>query len=123
MDFDERQKVLHNPFDLETHKKTFINYLEIIIDKEGVCHYAIPSHNAILEQFVCKKHNIEYDMWDFTEKASKLCPKEKYSDYHNWLCEETECIMVWGIPFSHIVGNPNEKQLAMLDTLRKEGLY
>lgn len=123
MGFDERQKVLHNPFDLEMHKKTFTNYLEIIIDKNGICHYAIPSHNGILEQLVCKKHNIKYNLWDFSTKAGNLCPKEKHSDYQNWLCEETECIMVWGIPCSHIVGNPNDKQLAMLDILRKEGLY
>ena len=123
MNFDEQQKVLHNPFDLETHKKTFTNYLEIIIDKEGVCHYAIPSHNGILEQLVCKKHNIKYNLWDFGIKAGNLCPKERYYDYYNWLCEETECIMVWGLPTSRVIGSPNEKQLAMLDILRKEGLY
>ena len=123
MNFNEQQKVLHSPFDIETHKKTFINYLEIIIDKNGICHYAIPSHNGILEQLVCKKHNIKYNLWDFGIKAGNLCPKEKYSDYYNWLCEETGCIMVWGLPTSRVIGNPNEKQLVMLDILRKEGLY
>ena len=118
-----QNEVLHQPFDLETHKKTFTNYLEIVIDSNGVCHYAVPSHNGILEQFVCKKHNLKYNLWDFSEKAGELCPKEKYCDYCEWLCEETGCIMVWGIPYSHIVGNPNEKQKEMLEKLKKEGLF
>lgn len=118
-----QNEVLHKPFDLETHKKTFINYLEIVIDSKGICHYAVPSHNGILEQLVCKKHNIKYNLWDFNRKASDLCPKERYADYYEWLCEETGCIMVWGIPYSHIVGKPNEKQKEMLEILKKEGLY
>ena len=31
--------------------------------------------------------------------------------------------MVWGSPNSHIEGEPNLKQQATLDLLRKEGLY
>lgn len=117
-----QQEVLHSPFDIETHKKTFIDYLEIVIDKNGVCHYAVPSHNGILEQLVCKKHHIKYNMWDFSMKAGDLCPKERQFDYYNWLCEETECIMVWGYPTNKVVGKPNEKQLEMLKILEKEDL-
>ena len=36
VDYKEQQRVLNSPFDIETHKRTFINYLEIIIDSEGV---------------------------------------------------------------------------------------
>lgn len=123
MDYKEQQKVLHSPFDIETHKKTFINYLEIIIDSEGVCHYAVPSHNGALEKRVLDKYHIEYDEWDFYGKASQLCPRDRWCDYQEWLCEETGCIMVWGKSNSRIEGIPNDKQLATLEILRKEGLY
>lgn len=123
MDYKEQQKVLHSPFDIETHKKTFINYLEIIIDSEGVCHYAIPSHNGALEKRVLDKYHIEYDEGDFCGKASQLCPRDRWADYQDWLCEETGCIMVWGLSNSRVEGKPNDKQLATLEILRKEGLY
>ena len=30
-----QQKVLHSPFDIETHKNTFVSYLEVVISPEG----------------------------------------------------------------------------------------
>ena len=123
MNYSEQQKVLNSPFDIETHKKTFIDYLEIIIDSEGVCHYAVPSHNGALEKRVLDKYHIEYEGWDFFGKASHLCPRNRWSDYNEWLCEETGCIMVWGRPNSRVLGVANDKQLATLEILRKEGLY
>lgn len=121
--FERQQQVLHSKFDIKTHKETFINYLEIIIDKNGECHYAIPSHNGILEMLILKKHKIDFELWDFSIKAGELCPEDRRYDYNNWLCEETECVMVWGKPASKINGVPNEKQLATLDQLKKEGLF
>ena len=123
MNHADMQKVLNSPFNIETHKKTFINYLEIVIDKEGICYYAVPSHNGILEMFVCKKYGIKFNSFDFSIKAGELCPKNKIWDYCNWLCEETECIMVWGLPYSNVVGNPNDKQQRTLELLKKEGLF
>ena len=29
-------------FDYETHRKNFINYLEVIINKDGTVEYAVP---------------------------------------------------------------------------------
>lgn len=40
----EQQRVLRSPFDIETHKATFVNYLEVCIDEGGTPHYAVPSH-------------------------------------------------------------------------------
>lgn len=50
--------VLHSKFDIETHKCTFIDYLEVVITSDGVIHYAIPSH----EQF-CINLALEYKMF------------------------------------------------------------
>ena len=119
---DKQYEVLHSPFNIKTHKETFVNYLEIVIDKDGVCHYAVPSHNGILEMMVCKKHKIKFEWFNFSEKAGALCPKNMYADYPEWLCKETECIMVWGDPTNKVLGKPNTKQLLTLQELEKEGL-
>ena len=39
MDYD-----LNSEFDIEQHKQTFINYLEILIEANGHVVYAVPSH-------------------------------------------------------------------------------
>lgn len=38
---------LYSKFDIDKHAETFINYLEVIIDENGVVHYAVPSHQII----------------------------------------------------------------------------
>lgn len=40
--------MLRSPFDIETHKATFVNYLEVCIDEGGTPHYAVPSHQEWL---------------------------------------------------------------------------
>ena len=39
---------LHSPFDLQQHKNTFINYLEVVIRPSGLVEYAVPSHQEKL---------------------------------------------------------------------------
>lgn len=119
---DRQREVLNSPFDIETHKKTFINYLEIVIDSKGVCHYAVPSHNGVLEKMVLKNRGIEFDDYDFYGKVSDLCPREYWSDYPEWLCKETGCIMVWGETTNKVLGKPNAKQLDTLKELERNGL-
>ena len=62
----EQQRVLRSPFDIETHKATFVNYLEVCIDEGGTPHYAVPSHQEWL--------------------VRKLMDA---------LCEMTRCVAVW----------------------------
>lgn len=109
--------VLNNAFNVEIHKKTFINYLEIVIDPEGVIEYAVPSHTGKLENILMKKLKVD------RTALSHLCPKEYWCDYNTWLCKETNYIMVWGAPQSFVIGTPNEKQQVALDMLKKEGLF
>ena len=47
--------VMSKPFNLDTHKRTFTRYLEIILDEEGVAHYAVPSHKDWLINHACEK--------------------------------------------------------------------
>lgn len=46
---NERKKYdVYSKFDLEKHKKTFINYFETIINPDGTIEYAVPSHSEIV---------------------------------------------------------------------------
>lgn len=108
------QKVLHSPFDIEIHKKTFINYLEVIIDENGTVHYAVPSHQEFLIKFACNKLCVDRDT------LNEMCPKEYYFDFITWLCKITGCIAVWD---KGIQGRPNRAQLIVLNKLRCENLY
>ena len=113
----DQQKVLNSPFDVATHKKTFINYLEVVISPDGVIEYGVPSHTIRLENILMERLNIS------KEELINLCPREYWCDYNNWLCKKTGYIMVWGIPHSYIVGKPNEKQQEALDMLKREELF
>lgn len=110
------QDVLNSPFDIETHKKTFTNYLEAVISPDGVIEYAVPSHNAKLENILMKRLNIS------RKALNNLCPREYLCNYNKWLCKETGYIMVWGLPISFIIGKPNQKQQEALDMLKREEL-
>ena len=110
-------EVLHSPFDIKTHKKTFINYLEVVISPEGVIEYGVPSHTQKLENILMKQLNITKG------QLLGMCPKEYYCDYNNWLCMKTGYIMVWGLPNSYVVGKPNEKQKEVINLLKREELF
>lgn len=110
----DQQQILHRPFDITTHKKTFINYLEVIMDKDGVIMYAIPSHQEKLISIACDQLKISRD------ELYKKCPEEYYFSLMEWLCEITGCIALWN---EHKVGIPNEKQERVLDRLTAEGLF
>lgn len=107
------QQVLNSPFDLETHKKTFIAYLEIIIDSEGNVFYAVPSHQQKLIKIATEKLNVTKEKL-FEMYASSGC------ETIEWLTGITGCISVW---FNNYVGEPNETQLEVLKKFREEGIY
>ena len=53
---ERQQEVLLSPFDINTHKETFISYLEVVISPEGVVEYAVPSHSEkLVEIFLTKR--------------------------------------------------------------------
>lgn len=56
-----KQKILHSPFDVETHKQNFINYCEVIIWPDGKIEYAVPSHNEALIKAYAKQHGLSRD--------------------------------------------------------------
>lgn len=108
------QEVLNNPFDIETHKRTFINYLEVIILEDGKIQYAIPSHQEKLITIACKKLNVT------REELIEMCPEEYYLDFMNWLCQITNSVSLWN---EYMIGKPNEKQQQAIKQISDEGLF
>ncbi|MFB8425113.1 hypothetical protein ACFC4S_24145 [Priestia megaterium] len=111
---DQQQRVLHSPFNIETHKKTFINYLEVVISADGEIMYAVPSHQEKLISIACRKLDIN------RQALADLCPPQYYGDYMYWLCQVTDCVSVWN---GFTVGDANVKQKEALEVLQAEGLY
>ena len=113
VEFEEQQRVLHSPFDVETHKKTFINYLEVIIRKDGTIEYAVPSHMIKLQRIYGKtmdevfeeyQHQHENEPYDV---AVLLDPVE-------WLCKKTGCISVWECGYAGMINDAQRKSLQLL---------
>ena len=107
-------KTLHEPFDIETHKKVFVYYLEVIIDADGIVHYAVPSHSEWLIAKVMETHNKSRD------EIIDMCPPEYAFNPIDWLTSITGCISVWDNGY---VGDANDAQLKTLTELRDAGLY
>lgn len=108
------QQVLHSPFDIETHKKTFINYLEVVILENGTVVYAVPSHQEKLIALSCEKLGMTRD------ELNDHCPQEYYFDFMTWLIGICAAVPVWN---EMIQGEPNDKQRETLSLLQAEGLY
>ena len=101
-------------FDLQQHKKKYINYLEVCIDYKGKIMYAVPSHQMKCEDLCCKKLGIT------REQLIASCPQEFHYDYLNWLMDTCGCICVWT---NFYMGKSNAKQQRALKILKSEGVY
>lgn len=110
----DTMKILNSPFDIEVHKATFVNYLEVVILEDGTIEYATPSHQQKMIALACSRLNLTRD------ELYSMCPREYYFDVVTWLSQITGAIAVWDFKYEGIA---NETQLATLDMLRNEGLY
>jgi hypothetical protein len=110
----KRSFVLSQPFNVAIHKKTFTNYLEVIIDESGKVHYAVPSHQEKLIKLCCEKLSITRD------ELNDLCPKEYYCDFISWLTMTSGAVSVWD---SFYIGKANKLQLMALKKLKRNQLY
>jgi hypothetical protein len=115
------QEVLHSPFDIETHKQTFVSYLEVVISPEGVVEYATPSHTDKLIEILAKQKGIK----DFDEAKRYVFDTAINNGYASpiyFLTGVTGYISVW---FDHYSSSdpPTKQQLAKLQELFKEGVY
>ena len=114
MNYDLQQKVLHSPFNIEVHKATFINYLEIVIDTEGVVHYAVPSHQEFIINYLVQTK------YGTREALHDAVPREYWFDMITWLTKQSGIIAVWN---DRYLGKLNDFQIATLEELQRVGLY
>jgi len=112
---DVIDQTLHSPFDIETHKNVFVNYLEVIIDQEGVVHYAVPSH----QEWLINKAIVVLGL-SSREELYDECPDEYALSPMEWLTEVTGCVSVWD---DHFIGNPTNKQIKTMRELKDASIY
>ena len=93
---ERMQEVLHSLFDIQTHKNTFVDYLELIIRPDGTPEYATPSHMMKLAEIYGKSMDDIYEEY-YQEQLGQ--------DGIDYLCAKTGCIAVWN---NRVQGIPNE---------------
>lgn len=108
----EQQRVLRSPFDIEMHKATFVNYLEVCIDEGGTPHYAVPSHQEWLVRKLMRLRGFveQGQAWDVLPACGCM----------DALCEMTRCVAVWN---DCALGRCNARQRLALRRLKEAGLY
>ena len=102
-------------FDLEKHKETYINYLEVMIDKDGKIMYAVPSHQEKAIEMACESKGVD------RAELSKMCPKEYYFDFLTWLLMQSGAMAVWNEYYQSY--NVTRAQYASLRRLKLAGVY
>ena len=115
-----QQKVLHSPFDIETHKNTFVSYLEVVISPEGEVEYAIPSHSEkLVEIFANQK---ELDIQEAKQYIIETTANNGFMSTVDFLTGVTGYISVW---FNGYVAEdpPTKQQLDKLKELYDAGVY
>lgn len=105
---------VYSEFDIQKHKETFINYLEVMIDEDGKVHYAVPSHQEWAIKKACSKLKVSRN------QLAEMTPPEFYFNWMEWLAKKSGCVAVWEMGY---VGEPNRKQRAKLKALKLSGLY
>lgn len=106
---------LHSDFDIEQHKKTFIHYLEVVIDENGKIMYAVPSHQEKQIVLACEKLNVT------REELNATCPQEYYFDIMTWFCKMSGTCAVWE---RFIKANKlTQQQIKTLQMLKDNELY
>ena len=112
----EQSYSVYSEFDLQKHKRTYINYLEVLILEDGTVKYAVPSHQGLAENLCMEKLNItRQELYCMT--LNHLC------DYMEWLLTQTNTIAVWNEGCITGYNGANSKQIATLKRLKMNGLY
>lgn len=109
---------VYSEFDIEMHKNTYINYLEIVIERNGKIHYAVPSHIMKLEHLLMDKYKIEKDELNklYREECEDCCSTFGYLE---WLMDRTGAITVHNTIYR---GKANRVQISVLKKLVDSGI-
>lgn len=116
---ERQQEVLHSPFDINTHKETFISYLEVVISPEGVVEYAVPSHMEKLLSLYAVQRGISVDE---ARDETRRTAIDVAFDIMSYLMGVTGYISVWFNGY-HASDPPTKEQLEVLKMLFDNGVY
>lgn len=106
---------VYSEFDVEEHIRTFVNYLEVIIEENGVVEYAVPSHQEKLISVACKKLGVT------RQELDNMCSVEYYCNFMTWLCKVSGCCSVWN---EFVIGYEfSKEQIEALHLLKTYGVY
>ena len=104
-------------FDIEKHKQTYVNYLEVLILADGKIVYAIPSHQMKAQELCCKKLGVSL------QELGVMCPKDYYCNYLTWLLNICGAVSVWNDFYRTGELGLNAKQRSKLEQLKLNGLF
>lgn len=111
----ENEYSIYCDFDIKRHKKKYVNYLEVLIEKDGRIVYAVPSHQEKAIELACQKLGVN------RQELMAMCPKEYYFDFLNWLLMVSGAVAVWNDFCS--APTVTKKQIASLRRLKMAGIY
>ena len=103
-------------FNLEKHKQTYVQYLEVVITENGTVEYAVPSHQEKLIALACEKRDVSRD------ELNAMCPREYYFDFLTWLCIQADAVALWNDACCY-GQSVNRKQVATIRKLKMAGVY
>lgn len=103
-------------FDMEKHKETYINYLEVIITQDGVVHYAVPSHQEYMIMLAMMQNN-----WTRDQLKKEAHIFGAFDNFMVWLSMITDSVSVWTDLLAFYQLNP--LQYATLKQLSEAGLF
>lgn len=122
-------EVLQQEFNIETHKKHFVNYLEVIIYPDGRIEYAVPSHNIKLFMITYEKtfrKKLTYNS-DTLKKQRDYemanVGREWWMDMIQFYCNKTGCISVWNDRCIAPSSGLTTLQKKTMRALKRNGLY
>lgn len=104
-------------FDIEKHKQTYIDYLEVLMLQDGKIVYAVPSHQEKAIALCCEKLNVS------RKELDAMCPREYWCDYLTWLLNICGAVSVWNTQYAAGESEINARQRAALRRLKLNGLY
>lgn len=103
------------PFDAQLHKLTFVNYLRVIIDPDGVVEYAVPFIDVMMLRKAAKATG------QTEQQIIDDCPKDYYGDWLTYLSLLSGCVAVQD---DRCMGyRLTMAQRDSLEMLSQEGLY
>lgn len=102
-------ELLYKPFNAEMHKDNFICYCEVIIHKDGLIEYAVPSHQEKLIQIYADKHLMSRD------NAMDFLRQQQEDPIDLMMCD-TGCIYIW-YDHMHNATNLTDAQMHALTLL------